>query len=214
MVQQLARVVPEEDVPRRTDAGAGTAYFYMSGGDAGTSSGSNSVTTLNDTAKSWKPMEHAGKCVAITTAGIGLVGIPRRIKSNTKEQLVLFDATDPIDKRRGPWSSEPGTVPYFIVNLDEQGNYAKFDEILATLSIVAAPSGTDPTLNVEVQYTADYGANWTAITGLTFGQQTGVVTEMKKDSIEYPGVWRVKAVVGGTDTPTFSWQLNWELIKN
>lgn len=213
MAQELARVVLQEAVPRRTDAAAATTYFYMSGGDAGTSSGSNSVTTLNDTAKGWRPNEHAGKCAICIGGGINVKGIPLRIKSNTKTQIVLWDAKNPIDKRRGPWAAAPGSIEYLIVNLDDHGNYAKFDEVVATLSALVK-SGTSPTLDVQVEYSGNYGVNWVAITGLTFTQRTTLGSETKKDAIEYPGLWRVKSVIGGTDTPTFTWQLDWELIKN
>jgi hypothetical protein len=209
MSQALARIVEQQAVPRRTDAAAGTSYYYPGGGDTGTSTGSNTTTTLNDTNKNWTPNSKAGKCVICTSGAVAILGIPRRIKSNTATQLVLFDAVDERDPHRGPFASVPTTSTYFIVNLDGTGNYLKYDQIIAELSVLAF---TGTSLDVCVEYTDNYGIAWTAIADLTFAQKTDVGSGMKRDVIEYPGLWRVKAVIVG-DPVSITWQLDWFLIK-
>lgn len=70
--------------------------------DNGTSSGSNTSTTLNDTGKSWSTDEHADKCLIIT-AGTG-AGQMRKITSNTGTELTI-----------PAWTSTPdGTSEYTI----------------------------------------------------------------------------------------------------
>lgn len=58
--------------------------------DSGTSSGSNTTTTLNDTSKSWTTNEFADK-VLIITGGTG-VGQFRKISSNTSTALTISEA--------------------------------------------------------------------------------------------------------------------------
>jgi hypothetical protein len=62
--------------------------------DTGTSSGSNTTTTLNDTSKSWTTNEFSDK-VLIITAGPG-VGQFRRIVSNTGTELTITEAFDTL----------------------------------------------------------------------------------------------------------------------
>ena len=62
--------------------------------DDGTSSGSNTSSTLNDTSKSWTTNEHANK-VLVMMAGLG-AGQLRTISSNTSTELTItpsFDTT-------------------------------------------------------------------------------------------------------------------------
>lgn len=60
--------------------------------DTGTSSGSNTSTTLNDTSKSWSTDVHANK-VVIITAGLG-AGQIRVISSNTGTALTISEDWD------------------------------------------------------------------------------------------------------------------------
>jgi hypothetical protein len=60
--------------------------------DDGTSSGSNTTTTLNDTSKSWTTNEHANK-VLLIMSGLG-AGQLRSISSNTGTQLTVTPAFD------------------------------------------------------------------------------------------------------------------------
>lgn len=70
--------------------------------DSGTSSGANSTTTLNDTAKSWATNEWAGK-ILIITGGTG-AGQYKSIVSNTATQLTV-----------STWGTTPdGTSTYTI----------------------------------------------------------------------------------------------------
>lgn len=62
--------------------------------DVGTSSGSNTSTTLNDTSKSWTINEFSNK-VLIITGGPG-VGQFRKIASNTSTELTISEAFDTL----------------------------------------------------------------------------------------------------------------------
>ena len=62
--------------------------------DIGTSSGSNTTTTLNDTSKSWTINEFSNK-VLIITGGPG-VGQFRKITSNTPTELTISEAFDTL----------------------------------------------------------------------------------------------------------------------
>ena len=73
------------------------------------------------------------------------------------------------------------------------------DEITATLTVSAA-SGTDETLDVILQTTAD-GTNY--YTAGSFTQATGTTTESKVfTGLGSSSRWRW--TIGGTDTPTFT----------
>lgn len=59
--------------------------------DTGTSSGTNSTTTINDTTKSWTVNAHAGKYVYLT-GGTGVTAAAGYIVSNTATQLTVLTA--------------------------------------------------------------------------------------------------------------------------
>ncbi|NMB82428.1 MAG: hypothetical protein GYA14_11485 [Ignavibacteria bacterium] len=61
--------------------------MYVNSNDTGTSSGSNSSTTLNDTTKNWATDIFQNKAVIIT-GGTG-AGQIRKISSNTSNQLTV-----------------------------------------------------------------------------------------------------------------------------
>lgn len=71
--------------------------------DSGTSTGSNTTTTLNDTSKSWTTNEHAGKALVI----IGGTGAPefRTISSNTGTELTISEA----------WVSTPDATSDYVI---------------------------------------------------------------------------------------------------
>ena len=68
--------------------------FGVTQSDSGTSTGSNTSTTLNDTGKSWTVNAFAGK-VAVLDGGLaGAVGQIRKIASNTATELTVDPAWD------------------------------------------------------------------------------------------------------------------------
>jgi len=78
--------------------------------DSGTSSGSNTVTTINDTSKSWTTNEHRMKTCRITSGPLS--GDRRVIVSNTATQLVIGMESGVGSE---DWASTPGTVTYQIL---------------------------------------------------------------------------------------------------
>jgi hypothetical protein len=80
----------------------------------GSSSGSNTSTTLNDTTQSWTTDEWSGKCVIIT-GGTGS-GQFRSISSNTSTALTISDA----------WVTTPDATSEYII-CDEGWMYMHFN---------------------------------------------------------------------------------------
>jgi hypothetical protein len=79
--------------------------------DSGTSSGSNTATTLNDTSKSWATSTWVGGAVRIT-AGTG-AGQVRAICANTPTQITVCD----------PWTTIPDTTSkYEIIGMPTGGD--------------------------------------------------------------------------------------------
>lgn len=80
---------PAINVSNANDAATAADFdaIYMGQQDSGTTTGSNTVTTLNDTAKSWITNQWADK-VLVCTSGAE-VGQIRKIVSNTATQLVV-----------------------------------------------------------------------------------------------------------------------------
>lgn len=79
---------------------------------------------------------------------------------------------------------------------------ADVDEITATLAVTAA-SGTDETLDVILQTTAD-GTNY--YTAGSFTQATGTTTEAKVFT-GLGSLSRWRWTIGGTDTPSFTFSI-------
>jgi hypothetical protein len=86
--------------------------------DGGTSSGSNTSTTLNDTTRSWAVDEHAGKAVAIV-GGTG-VGQFATISGNTAGTLTIADA----------WTVTPDATSEYAI-CDEAWLYLYIDNSAA-----------------------------------------------------------------------------------
>ena len=82
--------------------------------DSGTSTGSNTATTLNDTGKAWTVNEHAGKALIIT-AGTG-AGQFRAISSNTGSELTVDTA----------WETTPDETSAYTI-CDEGWLYLYFN---------------------------------------------------------------------------------------
>jgi hypothetical protein len=79
--------------------------------DSGTSSGSNTATTLNDTSKSWATSTWVGGAIRIT-AGTG-AGQVRAICANTPTQITVCD----------PWTTIPDTTSkYEIIGMPTGGD--------------------------------------------------------------------------------------------
>ena len=75
-------------------------------------------------------------------------------------------------------------------------------EVLAQLNVTVV-SGTNPTLDVLVQESLD-GTNWYTL--IAFTQATATGLELKKAA--NPGRYiRAKWTIGGTDTPTFTFSV-------
>jgi len=89
----------------------GDHYFRLnyraSSDDAGTSSGSNTQVTFNDTTKSWTVNAYANACVVIT-GGTGS-GQSRLIQSNTATQLTVFE----------PWATQPDNTSTYSIFLSK-----------------------------------------------------------------------------------------------
>lgn len=83
------------------------------------------------------------------------------------------------------------------------------DEITATLAVTAA-SGTDETLDVILQTTAD-GTNY--YTAGSFTQKTATGTEAKVFT-GLGSLSRWRWTIGGTDTPTFTFSVTATYEKN
>lgn len=77
----------------------------------------------------------------------------------------------------------------------------------ALVLVVSARSGTNPTLDVTVQTSRD-GSTW--YTAGTFTQATATGTQRKTFALDryVRGSW----TIGGTDTPTFTFDLRGELV--
>jgi hypothetical protein len=126
-------VMTEQTAGARGITGYSDAYFFAVGTtgivvedifgvtqrDSGTSTGSNTSTTLNDTGKSWTTNEHADKVAVIDGGLAGAVGQIRKIASNTGTELTV----DPA------WAVTPdGTSTYRI--FDEAYRYFATNRII------------------------------------------------------------------------------------
>ena len=82
-------VAPALNVSNASDSATAADFdaIYMGQQDSGTTTGSNTVTTVNDTNKSWTVNQWAGK-VVVCTSGTE-VGQIRKIISNTSTQLTV-----------------------------------------------------------------------------------------------------------------------------
>lgn len=88
------------------------------------------------------------------------------------------------------------------------GTSATAGSIGQTLSVwvsATAVSGTSPTLDLEVQWSADGGATWApAQPADTFTQMTAVGSAVKQFAVKAP-LYRLVWTIGGT-TPSFTFQ--------
>lgn len=88
---------------------------------------------------------------------------------------------------------------------------AGLDSISGTL-IVTAASGTDETLDVVLQTTAD-GTNYYDLTP-AFPQQTGTQAGVSRVFDGLGALSRWKWTIGGTDTPSFTFSISTTLDKD
>lgn len=102
-----------------------------------------------------------------------------------KDKLTLFKSAEKTS------SSETGAID--VSNADEMSIYLD----------VTVASGTDETLDVTIQDSPD-GVKW--YDKESFTQATGVTGEAKRIT-NFGKFIRVKYVIGGTDTPTFTFEV-------
>lgn len=94
---------------------------------------------------------------------------------------------------------------------DLNGLPGDWNEIVAYLD-VTAKSGTSPTLDIDYETTVDGGTTFFSHTSFT--QATDVTTEKKTLSAPIGIDGRINVVIGGTDTPTFTYTLRLECKSN
>jgi len=68
-------------------------------------------------------------------------------------------------------------------------------------------SGTNPTLDVKLQYTIDGGTNWNDITGGSFTQLTGTGNQIINVTGPWADACRIVYTIGGTNTPSFTFSV-------
>ena len=94
---------------------------------------------------------------------------------------------------------------------DLNGLPGEWDEIVGYL-VVTAKSGTTPTLDIDYETTVDDGTTFFAHTSFT--QATDLTTEKKVFTAPFGIDGRLNTVIGGTDTPTFTYSLRLECKRS
>lgn len=77
---------------------------------------------------------------------------------------------------------------------------------LVQLACTAA-SGTNPTLDVKLQYTIDGGTNWNDITGGSFTQLITTGNQIINVTGPWADACRIVYTIGGTNTPSFTFSV-------
>lgn len=153
--------------------------------DAGTSSGSNTVNTLNDATKAWDDDEHYLRTLRITSGP--LAGEARVIIANTATQLTIGMESGTGNEN---WSEAPGAVTY---------------EILQGLPIVTSASDADTAWHIENLVLDGNKANQVAFNpgilvtndyGASGGDNYQVVRDVKVKNVSGWGV-----LIGQTTSP-------------
>jgi hypothetical protein len=83
-------------------------------------------------------------------------------------------------------------------------------EATVILDSSAATAGTNPTLDVKIQDSADGSSGWADVTGAAFTQVTSTASQ-QRISVNVSEIKRyVRAIgtLGGTSTPTFVYSVN------
>lgn len=102
-----------------------------------------------------------------------------------KKQLTLFASEEVTE------TGQTGAID--VSDIDEMSVFLN----------VSAGSGTNPTLDVVIEDSPD-GVKWH--TKESFTQATGITTEAKRIT-NFGKFIRVKRTIGGTDTPTFTFDV-------
>jgi len=93
---------------------------------------------------------------------------------------------------------------------DLNGLAGEWDEIVGYLD-VTAKSGTTPTLDIDYETTVDGSVYFNNV---SFTQATTATTEKKTFVIPFGIDGRLNTVIGGSDTPTFTYSLTLECKRS
>lgn len=114
-------------------------------------------------------------------------------------------ASQPHDSRAANYSEDKvvSVTAGGTANSSAISGYGPTKSLIAQLQ-VTAKAGTSPTLAVTLQHSVD-GTNWFDL--VAFTSATDVTAELKTVTTPFADRLRVKAVVGGSATPTFDYNV-------